>query len=1240
MVYPKKAPNPNKDLISFQIVDIHVTDEELLGLSTRSYQEGDESTVYSLKTVTSDQAYKNFSHFTNRINKAKAQEEQQRQDDTAEWKRKRESGEGSSNKYSNKKQAFDTYTAGTDDVTVPCSSYDRQQQNDKSGSGGGFSFCDPAADDSSGGLINRQCRAIITGVTEDGVNVSAIVPFSPDAYVQVPDDWREYQLEGFRKWLKRKFKLGEDEFTTEYVLKRQYYGWVPEMKNGKVVGTKQFRYIHIRLPLIKYVRKLKWVFQYGIWINGTKHMDLKAWETDVDPITKFCDRTGVVPHGWCSLVKGGWYYPETWYTHSTLEFTLRDIDTVFALSEKTTLAPVNVSSCDGEMYCHAHALPPDQGGYSFPDKNHPDDQTMIWSTSFARVGTKDLTRVIYCLKETDCSDPNTSKTKASALRLQKDTVDEESHESLLAAASASNSVTGPQELQKPQGPLEPGEEDEEKMTPAQMAAALIQADDTMYAGWTVKTHIEWFETTVELMNASRDLLILHSGSKMHTGYNIFGFDFDYTDSQMLLNVQTAEHHRFFYQSLLIGMFTPLRKSEFESSAAGVVETKEIDMVGMTVFDMFEYMKRNFKLKSYKLDRVGQEFLKIRKIEMDYIEMFKKFESGPDGRRENAEYCGRDSDMGLLLAFKLNVPMCTMTNCRVYVTNSNEVIKGGQQVRVLNQYIVQNHANGVVMNFDYSMNVQDGYEGATVFDAKRGYYNTPIVVLDFASLYPSVMRFFLFCPSTLVMEDRYKNLPGVVYHISKTDLGDFWYVQSINEVAIFCVTSDLLDKLLATRAAKKVLKKIALKEGREFDADIAEMEQLAVKGSTNSVYGFHGVKKGKCPCTPVAASTTCEGRALISCVLKDLLDKRPGTVIIYGDTDSVFILYAGMDESDESLKLAFQYGAEDAKHCSRNYKGIVNLEQDKVMQPFLCDKKKRYMGIVRKEDGTSEFVAKGVEMVRRDRAPFVTEAQKLVSRALLYQRNPKLALEMVQTYLKNLREGKIPMDQFVISQSLKRESDYAKPESQGTVVVNRKIAKRKGAGAAYKVGDRVETIVIHERDPKKQRVVDKIEDPAYAKEHKLTPDYLHYLGGFKTAMCALMEPFYDDPEQIYKETEALLYNKSRGLQTLDSMFTTPVVFSASFNSNIKRNQNHLSAEEIEANKLNLKITGNSDTITSSNKINTDALVQQVLSSGMTFKNLVKIEDKKKVVQKRKKDSNKATAAANKKPKCSNLASMLF
>ncbi len=79
------------------------------------------------------------------------------------------------------------------------------------------------------------------------------------------------------------------------------------------------------------------------------------------------------------------------------------------------------------------------------------------------------------------------------------------------------------------------------------------------------------------------------------------------------------------------------------------------------------------------------------------------------------------------------------------------------VNLLIPNIARNHTGG---------EDEVGYEGATVIDPKKGFYNEPIATLDFASLYPSIIQGYNLCYSTLVApadrakltEDQYKASP--------------------------------------------------------------------------------------------------------------------------------------------------------------------------------------------------------------------------------------------------------------------------------------------------------------------------------------------------------------------------------------------------------------------------------------------------------------------------------------------------
>jgi len=78
----------------------------------------------------------------------------------------------------------------------------------------------------------------------------------------------------------------------------------------------------------------------------------------------------------------------------------------------------------------------------------------------------------------------------------------------------------------------------------------------------------------------------------------------------------------------------------------------------------------------------------------------------------------------------------------------------------------------------------GYEGATVLDAKQGYYREPVATLDFASLYPSIMMAHNLCYSTLLPRDRSALLHTQQHccHIGCLDFGELhcWQVLIVHK----------------------------------------------------------------------------------------------------------------------------------------------------------------------------------------------------------------------------------------------------------------------------------------------------------------------------------------------------------------------------------------------------------------------------------------------------------------------------
>jgi DNA polymerase delta subunit 1 len=207
-------------------------------------------------------------------------------------------------------------------------------------------------------------------------------------------------------------------------------------------------------------------------------------------------------------------------------------------------------------------------------------------------------------------------------------------------------------------------------------------------------------------------------------------------------------------------------------------------------------------------------------------------------------------------------MCVINNiemARVTGVPLSYLLTRGQQVKVLSQLYRRAKPEGLVIpaNKPAKKSAADakvkGYQGATVINPKKAYYDVPIATLDFMSLYPSIMMAHNLCYSTLLRKDEIHNYREDEY--TTTPCGDHFVKASVRPGLLPTILKDLLD---ARNAVKRRMKD----EKDEFRHAVLNGRQLALKISANSVYGFTGATVGKLPCLEISASVTAYGRQMI------------------------------------------------------------------------------------------------------------------------------------------------------------------------------------------------------------------------------------------------------------------------------------------------------------------------------------------------------------------------------------------
>ena len=392
---------------------------------------------------------------------------------------------------------------------------------------------------------------------------------------------------------------------------------------------------------------------------------------------------------------------------------------------------------------------------------------------------------------------------------------------------------------------------------------------------TAGPDVECFETEKELLKAFEKYMIKIDPDIL-TGWNIFGFDLEFLIIRATIHCGLSP-----VWGRIRGEVAALVEKNLSSSALGNNELKMVPMKGRYVFDLFQDVKREHKLESYSLNNVSKWFLSnAEKLDMPVKEIFRRYKDGnPAELGEVAQYCIQDT----VLPHKLMEKLCQIQNqvemakaCWVPLAFLSE---RGQQIKVFSQMAKKaRELNFIIPTFRRPNGPDEGkYEGATVLEAQTGAYYGPITALDFASLYPSIMCAENLCYSSLVMNARYDNLPGVTYE----QFGPHRFAQrSPDGTAICSLLPTILTDLKAFR--KKAKKLMAAAEGTPMET-VYNAQQLAYKISMNSIYGFTGASKGMLPCVAIASTVTMRGRQMIEETKNYVEANFPGAKVRYGDS---------------------------------------------------------------------------------------------------------------------------------------------------------------------------------------------------------------------------------------------------------------------------------------------------------------------------------------------------------------------
>ncbi|KAF4213684.1 hypothetical protein CNMCM8980_009275 [Aspergillus fumigatiaffinis] len=436
-------------------------------------------------------------------------------------------------------------------------------------------------------------------------------------------------------------------------------------------------------------------------------------------------------------------------------------------------------------------------------------------------------------------------------------------------------------------------------------------------------------------------------------------------------------------------------------------------------------------------------------ELDTEAALKTWATSKEGLMNFVNHC--DADTYFIAALVLRLQMLSLTKVLTNIAGNSwaRTLSGTRAER--NEYILLHefHRNKYICPDKYSSKLQkaeeknqdgddddagdkkkkDKYKGGLVFEPEKGLYDKFVLVMDFNSLYPSIIQEYNICFTT----------------VDRTATAENENEEKVPEVPSSDQEQGILPKLIATlvgrrREVKKLMKS---KSATPEQLALWDTKQLAFKLTANSMYGCLGYTQSRFYARPLAMLTTFKGREILRST-KELAESKQLRVI-YGDTDSVMI-NTNMDTIGDALKV----GEEFKKTVNERYR-LLEIDIDNIFRRLLLHAKKKYAAVNMTEvDGkfVDKLEVKGLDMKRREYCALSKEVSQKLLNEILSGEDQELVLNRVHDYLRDLadkmRGYQIPVQKYVIYTKLsKRPEEYPNKETMPPAqVALRELARGK------------------------------------------------------------------------------------------------------------------------------------------------------------------------------------------------------
>lgn len=782
-------------------------------------------------------------------------------------------------------------------------------------------------DNSDNDLENTKYNIYCFGKTDNDKTITCkIVNFYPFYYIKIPNNCKG-SVNSFIEFLKNrlyKFKSGIKDDLCKFVYKKDLYGF----KNDT-----EYKYIKLVFKNLYVMNKSKYVFKNPVIINGfnSSSMKYKLYESNFEPFLRFCHIKNIQTANWVEVKNFKNKGTAIGKTNINIEIDSNTKNSIIPI-ENPTIANFLQASWDIEVYSFDGDFPdPKKKINKQPGESSYPNVIYQMATTFQYFNDKNV-HVKYLLTLKECA-PITSTNENIVVECLT------SEREMIKRWIDIISLMDPDIIYTYNG-------DSFDWMYLVARCELLNIKDYLFSKIS---RLNTFDAEIkkEVFSSSAygdneynrvyipgrlnyDLLIHYKrGIKKYPSYKL-----DYIAGEILNEfkheVSVKEIFSYFESGCPEKMKVIGEYCIQDTHLLQKLVDKQLILITIIQLANVTYVPIGFLISRGQTIKVFSQILRKAR-QMDFLVPNTNFNEDTYPIQIKLKNPINTDDFNINDFVKINIKNDTVMNCKI-----SEIIDDQNIVLFINTelsniyYNLKMVYNGKNHQIDklWAINdvIDDSFTGACVLEPEIGFTNNDVAVLDFASLYPTIIISRNLCYSTFVMDDKYLNCKDTIYeniswedsinyklnhtceNIMKTgkkknevcgkqayfDVENHYYcrihdplkkTRDSNEkyqkkhvdysytivqptkledgtIKHKGVLPALLEDLYAER--KKVKKQMAnaLKENNKLLADILDCTQLGIKISLNSCYGFLGRRQGNLILKELGSIVTAVGRTLI------------------------------------------------------------------------------------------------------------------------------------------------------------------------------------------------------------------------------------------------------------------------------------------------------------------------------------------------------------------------------------------